>query len=205
MMRLKVPALKQPKKYCCGPTSLRMVLKYYEEDHDETEIQKLAETIPAVGSHTIGIAYASQHLGFQADYYTKSLELGDSAFAKCAEEGMDTNNVKNQFEQLKKKARETGVKIEEKYCPLENILGEMSENCIPIVSIEASLLKGNVFRSEGSRHMVVVVGFSDNAVFVNDPSSPSNLRPIAHEKNEFEKVRLGTDNGGDTIFVHRKK
>ena len=132
-MRLKVPALKQPKEYYCGPTSLRMVLKYYEEDHDEEKIQKLAETVPDVGSYGIGIACASQLLGFQADYYTKSLEIGDSTSAKFAEKGINKNNVKTQFERLEKKAREAGVKIEEKYVPLDNILGRISENCIPIV------------------------------------------------------------------------
>jgi len=102
-MWLSVPFRIQSKNDC-GPTSLRMVLEFFGEEHDEEEIRNLAGTAPNGGTWAIGIAYASQTLGFQTEFYTKSIDMGNMTAAEHAKKEQDLDNAKVQLRSIQKKA-----------------------------------------------------------------------------------------------------
>ena len=56
----------------CGPASLKMVLAYYGMEKTESELAKLCETDPNLGTSSTGLKYAAESLGFKVEIKNNS-------------------------------------------------------------------------------------------------------------------------------------
>ena len=63
MVRHEVKHKAQNKKYNCGPTSLAMLLDFYNIPHVEDDLEALCETSPKYGTNHDGIVKAATSLG----------------------------------------------------------------------------------------------------------------------------------------------
>ena len=59
-------------KSMCGPTSLKMVLDYYEVDKSEEDLAKLCKTTDELGTNDVGIQEAAKSLGFKVEIKNNS-------------------------------------------------------------------------------------------------------------------------------------
>jgi hypothetical protein len=192
-MKLDIPFHRQPGGFDCGYTSLRMVLDYFGENHDENQIRKLAgeACIGIGGAWAIGIALAAKSLGFQTEYYTAYLGVGSRTSRVIETRGESLDEATIQFKRIWDEYEELGGSAEERIIPLDEILDKISSDCVPMVSIKSQ-----------PAHMVVIVGYNNEGVCVHDPDDPEKGRFKRWEKETFENFRTGTD--CDTIFVYKK-
>lgn len=72
---LPLQPLRQSDGYCyCGPTSLRMVLAYYDRDREqsEEELARLVGATPEMGCNPQDLVRGAQKLGFSAEFREES-------------------------------------------------------------------------------------------------------------------------------------
>jgi ABC-type bacteriocin/lantibiotic exporter with double-glycine peptidase domain len=83
MKKLSVPLLKQGKLEC-GPTALRMVLKYFDRDASLKEITRGTGGIKTTGVRTVKLADFAKSLGFKVECYScnKKLAKGKAKIKK---------------------------------------------------------------------------------------------------------------------------
>lgn len=83
MKNLSVPLMRQ-KKNECGPTALRIVLKYFGEDISQKEIISKVGGIKKYGVKTVDLAGAVEDLGFKVHCYSynKKMSAGKAKIRK---------------------------------------------------------------------------------------------------------------------------
>ncbi|MBN1761533.1 MAG: peptidase C39 family protein [Methanomicrobia archaeon] len=187
-MKLEIPFHKQPGKYDCGYTSLRMVLDYFGENHEKNQIQELAGERFTRGALAIGIALAANKLGFQTEYYTADFGIGSRTSRVIEKRGERLDRATVEVQRILTEYMELKGRAEERIVPLDEILGKISSNCVPMVSIKNK-----------PTHMVVIVGYNNDEVCVHDPDRGPFQR---WEKETFEDFRRVAD--WDAIFVYKK-
>ncbi|MGV8142230.1 MAG: peptidase C39 family protein [Candidatus Pacearchaeota archaeon] len=212
-MKLPVPFYKQQIPTDCGATVLRMVLDYLgNKNYNYNEIVRLTEPDKKGITLTLGLAKAAAQLGFKTEFYSLvqgiNPELWESDFAKTYSDGFEV--AKKKFELLSEKAKGYGAIIGEKSFTLDEILGKLAKETIPICILDWSKIDTTIKTSHF--HFVPIVGYDKDHVFVHteytiqrQPERIVENRPFfAIPRTQFETARKAFGTDEDIVFISNK-
>jgi len=189
-IRLEVPYFKQTRFSTCGAASLIMVIKYWNKNF---EISKKNETLVWIKSNPFiflggtlqyGLAKTALKMGFKVNIIQKS------KFSKIFS---NKNKIIDIYEFIASYgARNNKIPIIYNKNILEEIYKSLKKKIPPIVFINLQPLI-----SENVLHWLVVTGYDDKYIYVNDPyipfeSSINNKRNYPIKINIFKKA-IATD------------
>ncbi|MBI2499764.1 peptidase C39 family protein [Candidatus Woesearchaeota archaeon] len=202
-MKLNVTFYKQESKTDCGPTALQMVLEYLGEKHPRENLIGLVDSDKSGITWSIGLAKAAAELGFKTEFYTTHLGFNPKNFEldflkKYAD---DAQSSKLKLEKLEKQAHKLGVKTQEKNLSLRELLSKISKDCIAIILLDWSKIKGT---DSFIGHYVPVVGFDEKNVYVHNQGFHNTKAFLTIERELFNKARKVKGTDEDIIFIHRK-
>ncbi len=204
-MKLDVPFYMQASQKDCGPTTLQMVLEYLSNTpYDREELQKLVDSERSGFTWTLGLAKATAQLGFPTEFYTTCLGFNPRNYKLefYRKETDSASSSEQRLERLKREAVQYNVAMTERSLALEEILAKLSGDCVPILILDWSKIKGS---GRFIGHFVPIVGYDDEHVYVHNQGL---LKPgpfIAIKKDLFEAARKATGTDEDILFVHRKR
>lgn len=191
-MRLEIPFFKQTSPQNCGPTALRMVLAYFGKDEGVDILETRTGIKKGKGSFAIQIAVAAAVSGYTADFYSKHILFNEEKFS-CL---WSSERLKWMVD-----AKAAGVNIQEKTLSLEELLGYVKKDSIPIILLDWNTVKSR--KEKGYQgHFVPVVGFDEQNVYVHSHglNEPKEFMPIT--RNIFDKARKEAYE--DTVIVYKK-
>ena len=203
-MRLEVPFYKQENKYDCGPTALKMVVDYLDQKpYSREQLQDLVDSDRSGVTWTIGLAKSAAQLGFKTELYTtclgfnlKNYEL--EFYQKVADEA---SSAEQKLERLKREAVKFHVHMEEKSLSLDELLNKINENCVPVILLDWSKIKGTE-RFIG--HFVPVVGYDNENVYVHNQGENNTMANLPIRRELFEQARKSAGTDEDVVFIYRK-
>ncbi len=203
-MKFEVPFYKQENKNDCGPIALQMVLEYLGESHSRDELMNLVDSDKSGVTWTLGLARAVAEIGFKTEFYTtclgfnpKNYELGyyqkEADYASLSQQ---------KIERLRREAYKLGVQMKERSLSLEELLSKISRNCIPIILLDWSKIKGT---SEFIGHFVPIVGYDKENVYVHNQGFHNTQAFLPIKRELFEEARKAKGTDEDILYIHRKK
>ncbi len=198
-MKLNVPFHKSIKDTDCGPLALKMVLEYFGEKHSFEELAELERTIDAGLVWSLGIARAAKRLGFNVKFISSSnfsLEDDIDYYKKYA-----NDKAKIILKELNDELKKLNVKIEEKQMKLDELLGFVTKNSIPIVLVNWFVLSG---KQGYNGHFVPVTGFDEKNVYVHNPGLADAVPHFSIKREIFLKAWESKGTDKDTIIIYRK-
>lgn len=202
-MKLEIPFYDQKNETECGSVALKMILEYFDEKYDKEYLKKLLDTESSGMTWTVAVAKASAQLGFKTDFYSTSLGFNPENFNLSYYQKFTDGavSVQDKLMRIIAKCIEFNVKLEEKTLTLEELLGKINDNCVPIILIDWSKVVG---KDKYLGHIVPIVGYDEENVYIHDsgPINPTPYYKISREVFELARKANGTDE--DILFVHRK-
>lgn len=202
-MKLKVPFYKQTDKNDCGPTALEMVLEYLGEHHSREKLSKLVDSESGGATWTLSLAKVSRELGFRTEFYTTYLGMNpenyELEFYKKETDGQDL--AMNKLEKLKIDAHKLDVLMEEKSLSNEEILSRINKNCLAIVLLDWSKIKGS---ENFQGHFVPIVGYDEKKIYVHNQGHSETKEYFEIDLEIFEKARKSKGTDEDIVFIYRK-
>ncbi len=203
LMKLRIPFYRQESKNDCGPTALQMVLEYLGEIHLRKDLIDLVDSDKSGAVWTLGLAKAAAELGFKTEFYTTCLGLNPKNYELVyyQKETDGTASSKQKLERLEAEAHSLGVYMEERSLTLKEILSKTSKDCIPIILLDWSKIKGT---QNFIGHFVPIVGYDEKKVYVHNQGfhNPGTFIPIDVEL--FNKARKSKGTDEDIVYIHRK-
>ena len=201
-MQLQIPFFPQRTHLDCGTCALRMVLAYFGRDLGiETLIEKTGIK-EGKALHTIQIATAATSLGYKSKFYSKTMNFNEQSLEHefYKKYGVDMNIEASNLRISE--AKKVGVEIEEKTFPLEELLGFLTEESIPIVLLDWSIVKGTEEKGYQG-HFVPIVGYDETNVYVHNQglSNPQSFLPIKREV--FDKSRKASGTDEDVAIIYK--
>jgi len=202
-MILDVPFFKQEQKNDCGPSALQMVLDYLGEYYPKEKLMDLVDSDRSGVTFTLGLARAVAELGFKTEFYSANLGINPEnynlEFYKKETEGISLNQEK--LNKLISESKKLGVKIEERKLSLEELLSKLSEDCIPIILLDWSLINET---ENFIGHFVPIVGYDEENVYVHNQGL-KDFRPFLPIKRKlFDQARTAKGTDEDVLFVYRR-
>jgi len=200
-MKLEVPFYLQTADLNCGPAALRMVLAYFDKDYGLPILEEKARIKEGKGVFTLQIAIAAASLGYKTELFSKQI-------------GFNKENLELDFykkyadlivrqEDLLKEAKDLGAHIEEKTLSLGEILSKTRSDCIPIVLLDWSIIKGE--KDKGYQgHFVPIVGYDKDKVYVHNHGMKNPKEFLEIPKNLFDTARVAKGTDEDIVFVYKK-
>ncbi len=201
---LQVPFYKQENKYDCGPTALRMVVDYLDKkSYSRDRLQELVDSDRSGVTWTIAIAKSAAQLGFKTEFYTTCLGFNPKNYKlkfyqKVADKASST---KQKLEKLKREAVKFKVQMQEKHLPLKEILSRINENCVPIILLDWSKIKGT---DKFIGHFVPIVDYDNENVYVHNQGDHNNMANLSIRRDLFEEARKSPGTDEDIVFIYRK-
>lgn len=201
-MKLKVPFYNQTTPLNCGPIALKMVLSYFGSDFSEEILESKTGIKEGKGISTIQIAIAAASLGYKADFYSKYILFNEDNlrfdfYKKYSE--MDLIQSKK----LVAKAKGLSVNINESSLPLDELLGFITQNSVPIILIDWNIVINK--KDKGYQgHFVPVVGYDEKYVYIHNHGfdNPQEFLPVPRGLFDEARKADGTD---EDIVVIRKR
>ena len=201
-MRLEVPFYKQTTKLNCGPAALRMVLAYFGQDVGLEVLEQRTGIKEGKGISTIQIATAAAISGYKTYFFSKHICFNKENLK--LEFYQRYSDAVQQSEQVVEDARNAGVILEERGMSLEELLGRIGENSIPIVLLDWNVVKRT--REKGYQgHFVLIVGYDNEHVYVHNHGLDNPTPFLSIKRGIFEEARKAEGTDEDIIIIHRKK
>ncbi len=203
-MRLKIPFYKQKTRYDCGPTALQMVLNYLgKKRYSRNKLQNLVDSDKSGVTWTLGLVKAAAQLGFKTEFYTSCLGFNPKNYElefykKLADEAKSSEQ---KLEKVKKEAVQFKVQMKEKRLSLKQLLNKINENCVPIVLLDWSKIKGT---DKFIGHFVPIVGYDSKNVYVHNQGSHNTMASLPIRRSLFDKARKSSGTDEDIVFIWRK-
>lgn len=200
-MRLKVPLYKQTTRYTCGPSSVNMVLSYFNRKKStrktEFEIWKETMIIPLKLASAYGMAavLASKKLKvtlFMKDRPTTRKEVNVCfKYEKTPKklQNLEFKHYKYYKSILKIKAKRNNVKFVNKRPNIDTVLGMLKKKHVLIILIDDYFLRKLIWKKELDHipHFVVIKGFTRDNLIINDPSLGKEVKfPLKHFSDLIE-------------------
>lgn len=165
---LDVPYFQQTSTATCGPACLMMVMKYWDPSLEfsrrfESRLWKKSYSLLLLGgTYQFGLAATAAQLGFKAEIYQKT---------RFAVAYPNLPQVFTLVESIVSyKSRRLKIPVQYGKETIEVINDSLRRSIPPIVFLNLKPILGeNVF------HWVVVTGFDEQNVFVNDPYVPKGF------------------------------
>lgn len=200
-MKLNIPFYTQEINEC-GPIALQMVLEFLGEKHSKEKIKNLVCSETNGTTFTVGLAKAAASLGFKVELCSISLGANPQNFElEFYKKNTNVDKYKEKVDELIAECNKLGVKFTEKSLTNKEIFEKMSKDCIPIVLLDWSKIKG---AGSFQGHFVPIAGFDDKFVYVHNPGvkDPKQFFPIELSLFEIARKAKGTDE--DILFISRK-
>ena len=165
-----MPYYEQTLEFTCGPASLMMAMKALQPETHltrnlELRLWREATTIFMTSGHggcgPFGLALAAHHRGFGVEIYVndRSVPMLDSVRSEEKKEVMRLVH-----EEMLAEIDAAGIPLHYKNLPLAEMQQRFGEGAIALVLISSWRIYGKM-----SPHWVVVSGFDEQFVYVNDP------------------------------------
>jgi len=202
-MKLNVPLFAQTSLLNCGPTALRMVLAYFDKDYGLDLLSKLVRIQDGKGVSTIKIAIAASELGYKVKFYSISLTFNQSNMELDYYKKYGDLTRVHESEKLCEEAKKKRIELQERSISLEELLSFITEDSIPIVLLNWSVVVGKKEKGYVG-HFVPVVGYDDNNIFVHNQDTNNPQAFVAIPKNIFEEARKAKGTDEDIAIIYRK-
>ena len=204
-MKIEVPFYRQEARNDCAPTALKMVLDFLgSSKYSKEELLNLVDSDKSGVTWTIALAKTAAQLGFRTEFYSSMLGFNPQNYQLdfYKKEADTANSVQQKLEKLKGEAVKFKVHLEEKRLQLKDILDKINPDCVAIVLLDWSKIKGTKEGFIG--HTVPIVGYDEENVYVHNQGdiNPGEFIPIKKELFDIARKSPGTDE--DIVFVHRK-
>ena len=201
-MRLEIPFYKQTSPLNCGPTALRMVLSYFGKNEGIEILEARTGIKEGKGISTIQIATAAASSGYRTDFYSKHIlfnkeNLKHEFYKKYSD--MDLEQSKKGVEN----AKEAGVNIQKRTLLLEELLGFVKKDSVPIILLDWNIVKSR--KEKGyQEHFVPIVGFDEQNVYIHNNGLKDSQEFMSIQKTIFDEARKAEGTDEDIVIVYRK-
>lgn len=173
-MKLRVPYHKQEKLKTCGVACLRMMLAYYGDEYNESELAKNVKMYK-VGTYSTDLAIAAINLdqNYKAIAYSSNLgffsRLNIKSGALINNDILNKHAKKNKFYLNKyKEFLSNGGTLIYDFPKFELIKKQIDIKRPCLVSVNTAMLD-KFWDSPWNGHYFVVVGYTNDSVIVLDP------------------------------------
>jgi len=201
-MKLKIPLFKQKGRPTCGPVSLRMALAYLGKNISEQELEKLIVYKEGKATFSIQMALATKKLGFDVTLICKNIIPPKEDF----ETKFFKEFVVETQESLKDMIREANtlkVNISLKSLALEELLKIINKKTLAIVLVDWNIIKHREDLGFAG-HYVILTGFDDKFVYVNNSSGRKGTRNQAIPRGIFDKARKSKLADEDILIISKQ-
>lgn len=200
-MKLEVPFYKQTTSLNCGPTALKMVFSYFGKNSDIEEIERAVGIKEGKAISTIHLAIASASFGFKNKFFSKSLDIGPKTLElEFVKNSAPDNYVANHIN-LKKKAVEMGVDMQEKKLSVSEVLSYVTEKSVPIVLLDWNVIVPKFGTYHG--HFVPVVGYEEENIYIHSQGLVDSQEFMPIRKEIFDKARKAKGTDEDILVISR--
>jgi uncharacterized protein YvpB len=186
-IQLNVPFYNQHFDFSCGPASLMMAMKYFDEHLPltkelEIDIWREANMVEIYGASRFGLAYAAAIRGFCAMVTSKSdtIDFVDTVCKSISD--LNQQMLKLHFYERRDRCKKVGV--QEKHSPItgETIYNSLLSEHVPL------LVTNNLYcGGENLPHWITVTGIDENFVYFNNSL---NSEPVENKfkRSDIEEV-----------------
>jgi len=200
-MKLEIPFFKQTSQLNCGPTALRMVLAYFGKDEGVKILETRTGIKKGKGISTIQIATAAASSGYRVDFFSKHILFNEENlkldFYKRYND-MDLEQSRKWVED----AKVAGVNIQERILSLEEILGLVTKDSVPIILLDWNIVKAR--KEKGYQgHFVPIVGFDEQNVYIHNHGLNDTQEFMPVPKTTFDEARKAEGTDEDVMIVYR--
>jgi len=202
-MKLNIPFYKQKRKNECGPVALQMVLSYFGKSYSRKKLSSLIDSEKSGITWGIGLAKTSAQLGFKTEFYSTSLGFNSKNYElEFYKKNSDKVTItKRKISRLYKEALKFGAEIHEKSLSLKKILTKINNNCVSIVLLDWSRIKGT---DKFQGHFVPIVGYDKKNVYVHNQGRKNPTPYLRIKRRIFEKARKSKGTDQDIIFIYKE-
>jgi uncharacterized protein YvpB len=198
-----IPNYAQSEEFTSAAACSMMVLKYINKNFkmkkdEEFNIWQEAVSGSVWHGSRYGIAYALAKRGAKPSIISSNVKDEGYERKLAVYEGINLDTLKSSFGEIREKVK--GMKVQEEHgtVTVNTIKKLLNEGKIPIVLVNANLINPYL---EESPHWIVVKGYDDDTIYINDPYSDST---IAMEPEVF-KGAIGYENEHHLIAVSARK
>ena len=179
-INLKVPFYKQHYDFTCGPASLMMAIKYFDNNLNlgkdlEIDIWREGNLVEVYGTSRYGLAYSAAIRGLNARVTsnTDEIDFVDRFIPPLKDLNMQV--LKLHFNERRHRCRKLGVN-DRQLAITENIIYDaLLSGHIPLVVTNALFCE-----KENLPHWVVITGIDNRFVYINNPlDTNSRKRKLA--------------------------
>lgn len=198
-IHLNVPFYRQHFDFTCGPASLMMAMKHFDDSLSltkdlEIDIWREANMVEMYGTSRFGLAYAAAIRGFCAIVTSKgdTVDFVDTVCRSIS--NLNQQVLKLHFYERKARCKKLGVQERQGTITWQVIYNSLLSKHIPIV-VTSTLYCGG----ENQPHWITVRGIDENFVYFNNPldSKPktrkfkrSNLQEVIGYQGEQSMVEI---------------
>ena len=200
-IHLMVPFYRQHYDFTCGPASLMMAMKYFDNNLRlskdlETDIWREGNMVEVYGTSRYGLAYSAAVRGFYARVTsnTDRIDFVDRLIPPV--ENLNMQMIKIHFDERKNRCKKLGVKERRHAITEKLIFDSLLSGHVPLMVTNALFCE-----SENLPHWVVVTGLDERYVYFNNPLdlSPRKRKLALSEFHKFIGYR------GDQSIVEISK
>ncbi|MCL5100303.1 MAG: peptidase C39 family protein [Candidatus Marsarchaeota archaeon] len=199
----EIPNYAQSEEFTSSAACAMMVLKYVNKNFkskrdEEFNIWKEAVSGSVWHGSRYGLAYALAKRGARPEIISTNVK--DEGYEKklAVYEGINLDTLKSSFNEIRDHVKEMHISEEHGQVTVSSIKKAINSNKIPIVLVNANVINPYL---EASPHWVVVKGYDEDTLYVNDPYSDSTM---AMEPNVFRDA-IGYENESHMVVVSARK
>jgi hypothetical protein len=196
-IHLNVPFYRQHYDFTCGPASLMMAMKYFDERLHltkdlEIDVWREGNMVEVYGTSRYGLAYSAAVRGFCARVTSNTgrIDFVDKLIPPV--EALNTQVLKLHFNERKARCRKLGVEERRETITGKTIYNSLLSNHVPLMVTNALFCIG-----ENLPHWVAVTGMDDKFMYF---SNPLDLRP-RKRKLELSALQRVVGYRGDQSMV----
>ena len=208
-----VPHYRQTLDFTCGPSSLMMAMKALDPAIEmsralEMKLWKEATTIFGGHGHggcsALGLALAAHRRGFEAEIHVSHRDV---LFANRTREADRRDVVRLLHEGDLEEAARLGIPVTYRAIGLDKVETKFRVGFLPIVLVSTHYVHG-----DRVPHWIVVTGFDDGAVFINDPwvavdkgKTARDMSNLRIPRSDYGRMaRYGRAKDRATVLVRRR-
>ncbi len=210
----RVPYYEQTLDFTCGPAALMMAMKSLAPETElnrkfELRLWREATTIYMTSGHggcgPFGLALAAAHRGFAVEVYVsdEGVHLVDTVRSEEKKEV-----IRLVQEDMREELAQRGVPVYYESLSLEDMEAGFNAGAIPVVLISSYQIYEEKFP-----HWVVVTGFDEHFVYVNDPyvdyendeTQIDSINMPIHKRNFQRMARYGRAGLRAVLMLYRPR